>query len=42
MEKREKLEYTSPKITELGAISELTGSGGYNNDDGWYWSRIVR
>lgn len=28
------LEYVMPEIVELGTISELTGSGGFNNDDG--------
>jgi len=36
------LEYMVPQIIELGSVSELTGSGGKNNDDGWYWSRTGR
>ena len=34
-----KLPYEKPTIGVLGQMEELTGSGGNNNDDGWYWSR---
>lgn len=30
-------EYEAPMIIELGEITDLTGSGGFNNDDGWGW-----
>ena len=33
-----KKEYEAPFMRELGEITELTGSGGANNDDGWYYS----
>ena len=36
------MEYVVPDIVELGSIAELTGSGGSNNDEGWYWSKLAR
>ena len=36
-----KKEYEAPFMRELGEITELTGSGGANNDDGWYYSKMV-
>ena len=38
----EKLEYIQPTVIELGDVCELTGSGGANNDDGWYYSRTPK
>ena len=35
----EKLTYHPPSIEVLGQMEELTGSCGYNHDDGWGWSR---
>ncbi len=35
------LKYEKPAIVVLGCISELTGSGGQNNNDGWSWSRLA-
>jgi hypothetical protein len=30
--------WEEPEITVLGSIADLTGEGGYNDDDGWGWS----
>ena len=37
-----KKEYEVPALIELGEITELTGSGGYNNNDGWGWGTMAR
>lgn len=36
-----KLCYEEPILFELGAIDELTGSNGKNNDDGYGWSVLA-
>lgn len=36
-----KYSYVEPILNELGAIDELTGSNGYNNDDGYGWSVLA-
>lgn len=35
-----KKEYEVPTFVELGEITELTGSGGANNNDGWGYSEM--
>lgn len=35
------LKYEKPVVIVLGCITELTGSGGKNNNDGWYYSRLA-
>lgn len=34
----ERIPYSVPKLTQLGRVDELTGSGGSNNDDGYGYS----
>ena len=36
-----KYEYEAPLMFEIGALDELTGSGGKNNKDGWGYSILA-
>lgn len=33
--------FEEPTIFIMGSIEELTGQGGANNDDGWYYSPLA-
>lgn len=34
--------YEDPMVSVLGQMKELTGSGGYDNDDGLGWDNCSR
>jgi hypothetical protein len=34
--------YSEPMVSLLGQMKELTGSGGYDNDDGWGYDDCSR
>jgi hypothetical protein len=40
MENREEL--VEPKLIYLGSVEELTGQGGRNSNDGWYYSKLAK
>lgn len=36
-----KVLFEEPQIFMVGSLAELTGQGGANNDDGFYYTRLV-
>lgn len=37
-----KIKFEMPKVVYAGKIEKLTGEGGYNNDDGYKYTRLPK